>query len=44
MFGERFSSRSRSLAEWAELGQVHDDRNVFQASPDELPAIDIRSL
>ena len=34
----------RSLAEWAELGQVHDDRNVFQASPDELPAIDIRGL
>jgi hypothetical protein len=24
--------------------QVHDDRDVFQASPDELPAIDIHSL
>jgi len=24
--------------------QVHDDRDVFQASPDDLPAIDIRSL
>jgi len=24
--------------------QVHDDRDVFQASPDELPDIDIYSL
>jgi hypothetical protein len=24
--------------------QVHDDRAVFQASPDDLPAIDIHSL
>ena len=24
--------------------QVHDDRAIFQASPDELPAIDIHSL
>jgi hypothetical protein len=24
--------------------QVHDDRDVFQSSPDELPAIDIHSL
>jgi hypothetical protein len=23
---------------------AHDDRDVFQASPDELPAIDIHSL
>ena len=30
--------------DWGELVQVHDDRNVFQASPDELPAIDIHSL
>lgn len=30
--------------DWADLVQVHDDRNVLQASPDELPAIDIRSL
>jgi len=30
--------------EWGELVQVHDDRDVFQASPDELPAIDIHSL
>jgi hypothetical protein len=29
---------------WAELVQVHDDRNVFQGSPDELPDIDIHSL
>ena len=27
-----------------ELVQVHDDRDVFQSSPDELPAIDIHSL
>jgi hypothetical protein len=27
-----------------ELVQVHDDRAIFQASPDELPAIDIRIL
>ena len=30
--------------DWGELVQVHDDRNVFQASPDELPAINIHSL
>ncbi|MBL7194648.1 MAG: transposase [Pirellulales bacterium] len=30
--------------DWGELVQIHDDRNVFQASPDELPAIDIHSL
>jgi len=24
--------------------QVHDDRDVFQKTPDELPAIDIHSL
>ena len=27
-----------------ELVQIHDDRDVFQAAPDELPAIDIHSL
>jgi hypothetical protein len=30
--------------EWGELVQVHDNRAIFQASPDELPAIDIHSL
>jgi len=30
--------------DWGELVQVHDDREVFQSSPDELPAIDIHSL
>ena len=30
--------------EWGELVQVHNDRNIFQASPQELPAIDIHSL
>jgi hypothetical protein len=27
-----------------ELVQIHDDRAIFQASPDQLPAIDINSL
>ena len=31
-------------ADWGELVQIHDDRAIFQASPDELPAIDIHSL
>jgi hypothetical protein len=26
--------------DWGELVQIHDDRDVFQASPNELPAID----
>jgi hypothetical protein len=30
--------------DWGELVQVHDDRDIFQASPNELPAIDIHSL
>ena len=30
--------------DWGELVQVHDDRDVFQSSPDDLPAIDIHSL
>jgi hypothetical protein len=30
--------------EWAELVQAHDDRDIFQASPDGLPAIDVSSL
>jgi hypothetical protein len=30
--------------DWGEFVQVHDDHDVFQASPDELPAIDIHSL
>ncbi len=30
--------------EWPELVQAHDDRDVMQASPDELPEIDIHSL
>ena len=30
--------------DWAELVQVHDDRDIFQASPEDLPVIDIRSL
>jgi hypothetical protein len=30
--------------DWVELVQVHEERDVFQSSPDELPAIDIHSL
>jgi hypothetical protein len=30
--------------DWGELAQTHDDRAIFQASPNELPAIDIHSL
>ena len=30
--------------DWGELVQVHDDREAVQASPDELPVIDIHSL
>jgi putative transposase len=30
--------------DWGELVQAHDDRDLFQSSPDELPAIDIHSL
>jgi hypothetical protein len=33
-----------AATDWGELVQVHDDRDVFQSSPDELPAIDIHSL
>jgi hypothetical protein len=29
--------------DWGELVQVHDERDIFQASPQELPAIDIHS-
>ena len=30
--------------DWVELVQAHDDRDVYQASPDELPVIDIYGL
>lgn len=30
--------------DWGELVQAHDDRAIFQESPDELPVIDIHSL
>jgi len=30
--------------DWGELVQIHDDRGAVQASPDELPVIDIHSL
>jgi hypothetical protein len=31
-------------AAWGELVQVHDDRAIFQESPEDLPAIDIHSV
>jgi len=33
-----------TLTDWGELVQIHDDRDILQASPDELPTIDIHSL
>lgn len=30
--------------DWGELVQIHDVRDLFQASPDELPVIDIHSV
>jgi hypothetical protein len=30
--------------DWGEFVQAHDNRTVFQASPDELPVFDIHSL
>jgi hypothetical protein len=38
-------SRARGPpTDWGELVQIHDDREAVQASPQELPAIDIHSL
>jgi hypothetical protein len=34
----------RPPTDWGKLVQLHDNRDVFQASPDELPSIDIHSL
>jgi hypothetical protein len=33
-----------SPIDWGELVQAHDDRDVFQVSPDQLPVIDIHGL
>jgi hypothetical protein len=30
--------------DWGELVHIHDDGDLFQASPDDLPVIDIHSL
>jgi hypothetical protein len=38
------SPARRPPTDWGELVQVHDDRDVFQSSSDELPVIDIHSL
>jgi len=45
--GEEFPMECQARGpptDWGELVQAHDDRDVFQASPDELPVIDIHSL
>ncbi len=34
----------RPPTDWGDLVQAHDNRDVVQASPDELPEIDIHSL
>ena len=34
----------RASTDSGELAEAHDDGDIFQASPDELPAIDIHSL
>jgi hypothetical protein len=39
-----FSSARGPPTDWGELVQVHDDRAIFQPSPDEPLAIDIHSL
>ena len=36
--------RQTARSRWGELTQVHDDPNVFQASPEDLPVIDIHLL
>ncbi len=42
----KIASRIERTAETelVDRDQAHDDRNVFQASPDELPVIDIHSV
>jgi hypothetical protein len=40
---EEFPARGPPT-DWGELVHVYDDRAIFQASPDELPVIDIHSL
>jgi len=37
-------ARTCPPTDWGELVRVHDDRAIFQASPDGLPDIDIHSL
>jgi hypothetical protein len=33
-----------AFTDWDEIAQAHDERAIYQASPDELPGIDIHSL
>jgi len=44
MAGCWFRFPSRRPTDWGELVQVHNEYDVTQTSPDELPAIDIHSL
>ncbi len=44
MLGPPLSPARGPPTDWGQLVQAHDDRDVSQASPDELPAIDINSL
>jgi hypothetical protein len=38
-------SRARGPpTDWGELVQIHNERDIFQVSPDELPVIDIHGL
>ncbi|MFN9369241.1 MAG: hypothetical protein ACK6CT_10840, partial [Planctomycetia bacterium] len=37
-------SPARGPTHWGELVRAHDDREAIQATPDELPVIDIHSL
>ena len=45
MLGPPFISPARGPPiDWGEFVQVHDECDVTQASPDELPVVDIHSL
>ena len=45
MLGPPFISLARGPpTDWGEFVQVHDDRAIVSAAPDELPVVDIHSL
>jgi len=43
-FATRSPATNGPPINFGELVQVHDDRDVVQATPDDLPVIDIHSL